>query len=61
MSKFFADLNPRFPAKGEDKYAVFCRDRDGRLVIIDQFKTRRGAENAAERSNPKAPLASAKD
>ena len=59
MPKYFADLNPGFPARGEQRWTVFYRNQKGRLVNLGegdrkhQFATRRGAENTAARYNAK--------
>ncbi len=57
--RYYADLNPAFPARGTLRWTVFYRNGHGRLVNLGdgdrkhQFGTRRGAENTAARYNAK--------
>jgi len=51
--KFFADLNPYFPSRGERRYAVFYRrdksDAPTRAPNCASYSSRRSAEASAKR------------
>lgn len=50
--RYYADLNPRFGARYENRYAVFIRrSATDRVQTYLQYVTRRSAENAATRLN----------
>jgi hypothetical protein len=56
--KVYADLNPRYPSKGERRYALFLRD--GREIEMREGKTftaRKSAERAACRLQVETSLA----
>lgn len=45
-ARFFADLNPGYPAKGQHRYAVFKR-RGPELTLVKSYRVRRSAERLA--------------
>lgn len=46
--EYFADLNPRYPARNERRYAVFLRkSKTERAQTYLRYSTRQAAERAA--------------
>jgi hypothetical protein len=46
VTKFYADLNPAYPSKGERKYAAFRRE-DSEVIKLKQFNALKAAEKWA--------------
>lgn len=56
MLKFYADLNPYYPSRGEKRYAVMYRSEDGRIHRapgVGSFAARKSAENNAAKLQAK--------
>lgn len=45
--RFYADLNPGYPAKGEHRWAVFLRDGERLELLPRSFRSRKSAERCA--------------
>ena len=45
-ARFFADLNPGYPAKGQHRWAVFL-SRGPELKLVKSYRVRRSAEKLA--------------
>ena len=46
IARFFADLNPAYPSKGQHRWAVFLHEGD-KLSVVRSFRSRRSAERLA--------------
>jgi hypothetical protein len=48
VSRYYADLNPHWPSKGERKYCLFDRAPDGTVYRLNrQFNSLKPAERVA--------------
>jgi hypothetical protein len=46
-ARFFADLNPAYPATGQHRFRVFMRDGAKLIVLGKSFRSRKSAERRA--------------
>jgi hypothetical protein len=56
--RYFVGRNPDFGVRGEgqNRFAVYCRDMQARLVLVSKNRTRHGAEAVAAMYNARTPI-----
>lgn len=50
MTRFYADLNPAYPSRGEHRWRVFQREGLRVRAVGKSYRSRRSAETAATRA-----------